>query len=129
MSKLKKIGLTVFILVVLLTAVGVYFYIDISDKLEALGNTSINEVELANIEDGLYVGEYEQFPIHVLLEVEVTSHEIINITIIQHDNGRGTPAEVIINDVIEEQKINVDGVAGVTYSSKAILLAIYDALS
>ncbi len=129
MSKLKRIGLIVFISVVLLTAVGIYFYIDISDKLEALGRTPIEEVELTNIDDGLYVGEFDQFPIYVLLEVEIIDHEIISIIIIKHDNGQGTQAEVIIDDVIEIQKIDVDAIAGATYSSKAILLALQDALS
>ncbi|MCK5731686.1 MAG: hypothetical protein KAH13_01585 [Tenericutes bacterium] len=46
MSRLKKIGLIVFIIVVVLSAIGVYFYIDISDKLDVLANITIEEVEL-----------------------------------------------------------------------------------
>ena len=129
MSRLKKIGLIVFIVVVVLTAIGIYFFIDINDKLEALGNARIEEVVLTSIDDGKYIGEYDQFPINVILEVEIIDHEIINIVIIKHDNGQGKPAEVIINDVIEIQGIDIDTIAGVTYSSKAILLAISDALS
>lgn len=128
MSKMKKIGFIIFIFVVILTAVGAYFYVDITDKLEALGNATIEEIDLSNINDGTYGGEYDQFPIYVFVEVEVIDHEIVNVLIVKHDNGQGTEAEVIVDDVIELQSINIDSIAGATYSSKAILLAISDAL-
>lgn len=128
MSKMKKVGLTIFIIVVLLAALGTYFYIKISDELDQLLQIPIVDVDLSTVEDGTYVGEYEQFPVSVILEVEVENHEIISVVIIKHDNGQGGPAEAIIDDVIEFQSLDVDTIAGATYSSKVILLAIKDAL-
>lgn len=129
MSKLKKTGLTIFIVVVVLAALITYFYVKISDELDLLIQLPIVDVDLSTVEDGTYTGEYEQFPVSVILEVEVVNHEIVSIEIIQHDNGKGAPAEAIILDVIEQQSIDVDTIAGATYSSKVILLAIKDALS
>ncbi len=129
MSKLKKIGLIAFIVIVVLSAVFAYFMIKIQDDLDYLNLISIQDVDLELIDDGTYTGEYDVFPIHVILEVEVENHEIIDITILLHENGQGGPAEAIIEDVIEEQTLQVDAIAGATYSSKVILLAIEDALN
>jgi uncharacterized protein with FMN-binding domain len=61
--------------------------------------------------------------------VTLSNHEITEIVITRHDNGQGQAAEAIIDDVTSEQTLLVDAIAGATYSSKVILLAIHDALS
>lgn len=129
MSKVKKIGLIIFSILVIITAVGVYFYIEINDGLENLNNIVIEDVNLQNIEDGTYFGEYSQTPLSVIVEVGIINHEITDIQLIKHQNGQGEPAEIILNSVILEQSLDVDTIAGATYSSKVILLAIKDALS
>lgn len=129
MSKLKKTGLIVFCVIVLLSAVIAYFVIQINDDLEYLNVILIEDVNLDLVPDGNYVGEYEVFPVSVMLAVEVEDHEIISITILEHNNGQGEPAEAIIEDVITSQSLQVDAIAGATYSSKIILLAIEDALN
>lgn len=129
MSKTKKIGLIIFSIIVLLTAVGIYFYIDIADGLENLNNMVIEEIDLSTISDGSFTGQYTQTPIDVIVEVEVSNHEITNISILKHDNGQGEEAETIIDSILLEQSIQVDTVAGATYSSIVILLAVWDALS
>ncbi len=128
MSKLKKTGLIIFIIVVTLAAVITYFVVQINDNLDQLIEIPIVDVDLSLVEDGTYTGEYGQFPVSVVVEVEVVNHEIISLEILKHDNGQGGPAEAILNDVIEQQSIDVDTIAGATYSSKVILLAIKDAL-
>ena len=125
---MKKTGLIVFMVVVMLAAVITYFVVKIGDELDQLVQIPIVDVDLSTVEDGTYVGEYEQFPVSVIMEVEVLDHEIISIEILKHDNGKGGPAEAIIDDVILQQSIEVDTIAGATYSSKVILLAIKDAL-
>ena len=60
--------------------------------------------------------------------VTVNSHRITEIDIIRHDGGRGKDAESITKSVVEYQSLQVDSVAGATYSSRVILRAIEDAL-
>ncbi|MBN2540436.1 MAG: FMN-binding protein [Bacilli bacterium] len=128
MNKLKRIGLLVFVIVVLLTAGIVYVVVMANDNMEMLMVTPVEELHLDQTDNGVYVGECDAFPIHVIVEVTITDHEIESIDIIMHQNGQGEPAEVIIDDVVLSQSIDVDTIAGATYSSKAILLAISDAL-
>lgn len=128
MSKKRRNYLIVFAIIVILTAIGAYFVIQISDNLDYISEIPIQEVDLSTIEDGEYIGEYEVFPISVIVEVEVLNHQIVNITVIKHNNGQGEEAESIIIDVIDYQSVQVDSISGATYSSKVILLAIKDAL-
>jgi uncharacterized protein with FMN-binding domain len=129
MSKGKKIGLTVFIVLVAISAIATYFIVQIQDNLNYLVDIPIEGVDLSVVEDGSYIGEYEVVPISVTLEVVIMDHEIISITILEHSNGQGSEAEAIVTEVLSNQSIEVDSVAGATYSSKVILLAIKDALS
>ena len=48
---------------------------------------------LANISDGMYVGEYSATPVRVKVEVFVAEHKITDIKIIEHENGLGSKAE------------------------------------
>ena len=46
----------------------------------------------------------------------------------QHDNGLGSSAESIVNDIIEKQSLDIDAIAGATVSSKCILKAVENAI-
>lgn len=50
------------------------------------------------------------------------------IKIIEHENGLGSKAEKIVDDVISRQSLKVDAVSGAAASSKCIIKAIEDAL-
>ena len=128
MSKTKKIALIVFSLVVILTGVASYFVIKIQDELEYLKIIHIEDVDLLQIDDGEYIGEYDSFPVSAIVEVEIVNHEIVDITIVEHINGQGDAGELIVESVINSQSLDVDSIAGATYSSRVILLAIEAAL-
>lgn len=130
MKKKTKIILLIILCIVVLG----YIVMEISmskieKNLEGLKNTSIANIDISKLDDGVYQGEYEMFPIKVLLEVTIDNQKITNIEIIEHQNGKGGNAEAITNDVIEEQSLQVDTISGATYSSKAILKAIENALT
>lgn len=96
---------------------------------EAIRTLEIGTIDLQNVDDGRYHGEYAIFPIAVEVEVEVSNHEILSFTIIKHDNGQGQPAEAIIEYVIAQQTLAVEIISGATGSSKVISKAIEVALN
>jgi len=100
-----------------------------NDNLEGLKDITITEVDLSTKADGTYRGTYKAFPIEVVLEVVIVNHEITEIIIIKHQTGEGEPAEAIIPVIISTQSLDVDVIAGATYSSIVIKLAILDALN
>jgi uncharacterized protein with FMN-binding domain len=101
---------------------------ELKKNLDYLVNLEFEQIDLNQIQDGVYEGEYSLFPVSAKVAVNVSGHKIIKVTIIDHGNGKGEAAEVIVEKVVEEQKLEVDSISGATYSSRVILLAIEDAL-
>ena len=92
-----------------------------------LDAVSIYNPDISNIADGIYRGSSKLGPVRVTLDVKVENGAYSSIQLIQHFNGRGKKAEVIISDVLEAQSLEVDVITGATGSSKAILKAIENA--
>ena len=62
------------------------------------------------------------------VSVTVKDNKITDITLLNHKNERGKPAEVIPEKVLKAQSLQVDTISGATNSSKVILKAIENAL-
>jgi uncharacterized protein with FMN-binding domain len=121
--------LIVFLLFILLVVVLVNrVLVNSETSLEALHDLEIENVDLTQIPDGTYDGRFSVFPVSVDVNVTVSNHQITVINIARHRTGRGAPAEIIKDRVIEAQSLDVDIVSGATYSSKIILKSIEDAL-
>jgi uncharacterized protein with FMN-binding domain len=88
----------------------------------------IKDIDLLDVEDRQYTGEYSMGPVKVVVLVLVQNHIIKGIEITKHRNGKGAGAEKITEDVIRKQSLQVDVVTGATASSKIILKAIENAL-
>lgn len=125
MKKSRKMLLIIFLAFLLLLMGG---KIIIGNMIEKVRSISVSMPDLSNVQDGNYSGEYLIAPVHVKVEVSVRDHRITDIAILQHDNGLGSAAESIINDVIEKQSLNIDAVSGATVSSKCILKAVENAI-
>ena len=100
-----------------------------SPKSYADDKAKIPRVVVGTISDGSYEGSAFKFPVKVRVRVEVAGGTIARITLLQHFNGQGKPAEAIIPKVIAAQDLDVDVISGATHSSIVILKAIADALS
>lgn len=125
MKKGKKLLLIIFIVLLFLFIAG---KIVIGNMIKNVQYISASMPDLSDIQDGNYVGEYSIVPVYVQIEVSINNHQITDITILQHNNGLGSAAESIVNDVIEEQSLDIDAVSGATVSSKCILKAIENAI-
>ena len=128
MKSRRRVVLAVVIaLAAIVTAVfGFKSYTEAS--LVKLVETSIPDVDLSKIADGVYKGSHKVFPVEAEVRVTIENHKIIGIELVKHFNGQGTAAEVIPDRVTEAQSLKVDIVSGATYSSKVILKAIENAL-
>jgi len=125
----RYIIISVIGIVVVCSVLAINYIKKISNYKEKVNNIVIEEVNLDNKKDGKYIGEFDADVISAKVEVEIKNKKISNINIIEHKNGRGTPAEVIPKKVVDAQSLKVDVVSGATNSSKVILKAIENALS
>ena len=129
MKTKRKILIFVLIAILIGAGFGIKIIMDIQNEQKELAALNIQEIDLTKVADGSYEGSYDSSLIKVKVVVEVKDHEICYIDLVQHVNGKGTPAEGIIPEVIDAQSLKVDAVSGATSSSKAILKAIENALN
>lgn len=95
---------------------------------EKVAAIEIENVDLQQVADGEYFGEYDAVFVKVQVRVHIKDHTITDIELMQHENGRGKAAEVIPGNVVKIQNLLVDTISGATVSSKVILEAIEIAL-
>jgi len=125
----KKVFIGVLAFVGLLVVVGTVAFVILNREMRSLADTEIPYISLEGLADGTYEGHWSNRIILVEVLVTVEDEEITAIEILRHRHGQGAEtAEAITDDVITSQSLAVDAVSGATYSSKAILLAIADAL-
>lgn len=84
--------------------------------------------ELAAIPDGTYTGTCDVRFIRAGVAVTVRSGRIERINLLEHKNGRGQPAEAVLDEIIAEQRVDVDAVTGATNSSSVLKKSVENAL-
>jgi len=129
MKKKHKVWIIIGSIVFIIAVVAVVLFPSVEESLNHLASEKIQDINLSEISDGIYEGSCNVFPVSVKVEVAVKNHTITNINLVEHKNGKGYAAEVLPGKVVEAQSLEVDTVSGATYSSKAILKAIKNALT
>ena len=125
MKKVVKIIAGIGLLLVLIVGGAVFYF---TRGLEEGREVTIEEVELAELEDGTYTGRYEFRRWTNEVEVEISDNEITNIMLIEGFDQEDLREE-IYQRVIDQQSVTVDTVSGATTSSKSYLKAIEQALA
>ena len=107
---------------------GAVYLKKVADYKQAVKETAFDEIDVANVSDGIYIGEYDVNFIYAKVEVTVEEGKIVSINILEHRHERGKSAEIVIEKIMEEQKIDVDAISGATNSSTVIKKAVENAL-
>lgn len=85
-------------------------------------------IDLSKVEDGTYEGHSELGPVIVDVKVTVKKGKIEEIEIVNHQNGLGQSANVIVDEMVDKNTYDVDVVSGATVSSEIIMNAVNNAL-
>ena len=124
----KKILLGV-VVVVLIVAVALGSYLSkVAHYQQAVEELTIQEIPLDTVADGTYVGSCDVDLIRAQVEVTVEDGQITSIVLLSHENGRGQPAEVVLDRILQEQRLGVEAVSGATNSSTVLKKAVEQAL-
>ena len=91
-------------------------------------NLTLQPVDVTQIEDGTYTGDYQSGRWSNTVQVVVADHAITAIEPVKSATGRDQLTKDLIASVIAEQQPNVDTIAGATASSKSFLKAVETAL-
>ena len=128
---ISKKRIVLFVIMFLLLAgfvSGILYLKGVADYRQAVRETTFEDLNISDISDGVYIGEYDVDFIYAKVEVTVQNGEITNINILEHRHERGKTAEVITDSIVDEQKIDVDAISGATNSSTVIKKAVENAL-
>jgi uncharacterized protein with FMN-binding domain len=127
MKKVITIILVVVGVIVLAIGGGVLY---ITSGLESGANLAINAVNVAQLEDGRYTGNYDGGRWSNEVAVTISDHKISQIDVIKPVKfEKPEVTNALISSVIEKQDTTVDTVSGATVTSKAYLKSIENALS
>lgn len=125
-KSVKKILLGILIIIIII-AVAIFFKIQKFN--EAFSEIEVNNIDLSNVDDGVYTGVFDHEKIvGAKVKITVEDNRITNIELVEHNYGLGKKAEAITDIVVDSQSLSVDAISGATCSSKAILKAIENAL-
>lgn len=125
----KKIIMSIVIFIFTIGLIGSAVYLkNVADYKQAVKETTFDEINISDVSDGVYIGEYDVNFIYAKVEVTVQNGEITDIIILEHRHEHGKAAETVINEIVDEQRIDVDAVSGATNSSIVIKKAVENAL-
>lgn len=120
-------GSAIIILTCLLTHIG-FGIVSLNQYKGRIESIELKDINLNKIEDGSYMGEYDAGYIYARVVVTVSNHRLQDIQIMEHKTEKGKSAEVITEQMIEQQRTNIDAISGATNSSKVIEKAVCNAL-
>lgn len=124
LSRKRILSFMAILLFFIILVFTVLYLKDVADYKKAVKETTFSNLDISNVPDGVYVGEYDVDFVCAKAEVTVQDGVITNIGILEHKNGHGSPAEIVADRIIKEQKIDVDAVSGAANSNTAIKKAV-----
>ena len=125
----KTVLISLLVLMIIGIFAGVIYLKSISDYKAKVAALTFDEIDLTKVEDGVYEGQCDTGVVRARIQVTVRDHRMESIELLEHENGRGTPAEAILDQMLQNQTTAVDAVSGATCSSKVIRKAVENAIT
>ena len=128
---MKKIFRVIIVLILFILILVVSCTAMMNKEMEKAKNELmlVEDPDLSKVEYGIYRGKVETMLVKAEVEVSVKNHKIISISIIKHENGKGKPAEAIVDAIVKDNSTDVELIAGATMSSLVIRAAVIDAVT
>ena len=130
MKKQIKIAISIIAMTIVVASLFLANYLSsVQNYKNAVDEITYEHKDVQTIPDGSYIGECNVQFIYAKVKVTVKDHTITDIVLLEHRHERGAKAESILKEILTQQKIDVDVVAGATNSSKVIKKALDNALN
>ncbi len=88
-SKKKTVLLVIMSLLLVGFVLGILYLKSVADYRQAVRETIFEDINISDIPDGVYVGEYDVDFIYAKVEAAVQNGEITNINILERRHERG----------------------------------------
>lgn len=122
---LKWTGIT--LLLMILAGAG-FFGMQMMQYKDAVERITFSDIDIQSVPDGIYEGACDAVIVTAKVSVAVKDGAITDIQLLEHNNGKGAPAESTLDLILKDQTTDVDTISGATNSSKVIRKAVENAL-
>jgi uncharacterized protein with FMN-binding domain len=102
--------------------------IDVMYYKKAVEELTIESIDLSRVKDGTYTGRCDARLVAATVKVTVEGGKITEIKLMKHKNDQGKAGEAVVDEILKQQRPDVDAVSGATNSSKIIMKAVENAL-
>jgi uncharacterized protein with FMN-binding domain len=127
---MKRIILTVLgCLLLLVLSLAVFFVIRFNRMRQVMLAAPAAAVDLSQLADGDYDGEFGDFLVTAKVRVKVANHRIESIKVLDQRCGPGYEALPVLDRIVAAQSPKVDVLTGATGSSRCLMAAVYRALT
>ena len=127
---MKKTLKALFLIIAVIIIIAGCFAAYMTIGLKSGANLKINDVDISNIKDGEYYGNYKNGRWSNEVKVIVKDHKIKDINFTKDVTfSDGEVKQKLIKQVIDKQSLNVDAVSGATVTTKTYLKSIENALN
>lgn len=126
MKKWKKWVLIISIIIGVII-IGMFYFL--LAGMQEIKEMAITDIDLSQVKDGVYTGEFRGNRWTNSVEVLVEGHKITDIKVIQDVRIPLTEVtQKLIESVKEKQSLNIDAISQATINTKAYLKSIENAL-
>jgi uncharacterized protein with FMN-binding domain len=131
--KIKRIYVSV-ISVVIMLGIFLLFIVLVKSSVDfdELDNKTFDTYqlseELSSIDDGIYFGEYEIFPLSINVHLYIENHELIDVMMHGHSLFFDEEAFEIVDQILINQSLDVNYSEDNVSSEKILILAIINGL-
>ncbi len=87
-SKKRTVLFVIMLLLLVGFVLGIFYLKSVADYRQAVRGTTFEDINIPDIPDGVYVGEYDVDFIYAKVEVTVLNGEITNINILEHSQAQ-----------------------------------------
>jgi uncharacterized protein with FMN-binding domain len=90
--------------------------------------TSFEKIDISKVKDGTYAGYYDMLLVNAMVKATVKDGKLTELVLLEHRFNRNYDGSAVVQQILQKQSLEVDGVTGATYSSKSIIKATERAL-
>jgi uncharacterized protein with FMN-binding domain len=101
--------------------IGCSQYYTLKASQEVFEKTSFEKVDISLVRDGTYIGYYDMLLVNAMVRVTVNAGKIAKLAILGHRFNPKYDGSAVVQQILQKQSLEVDGVSGATYSSKSII--------
>jgi uncharacterized protein with FMN-binding domain len=126
-KKILIVFISVFFSLIVLAFLGISW---LQKDLSATKDLVVPMIDMDEVQDGTYLGKYENGRFSTSIEVVVSDHIITEVNVIDDVTFKKEDVtQSLIDQVIQHNGLDVDGISGATATVNAYLMAIHNALN